>query len=680
MRFAFLTLAAISLAGSAAAQMPLPPFGNFFTTGTTRGFYFQCPVNCIVTGLAVPDITDPFQVVEFIDFGLTAPPAFAASVVGTQMFYDNTTAAQSIIPVTLQLTPGNWYGVLGCGNATVGSATSQNPYSTQTGTFTSDILGTPTDIYRLLTQTPIGSNGGNQACSAELAGTISRVEVYITPAAGIFASFTSTPSTGASPLSVAFTDTTFTDDPGGVIAWDWDFDGDGISDSTAQNPTFVYTACGSYDVTLTATDVINGSNTTTVVGAVEVDDVVASFTVAELAPGTGLWLFTDTSAPTPISWDWDFDGDGIIDDTTQNPVYFDPGMSGLLSLPNCTLTVGGQGGCFTNTITQNVQATGYGVVEVLTGGNGTVGTPSVGTYFNVTVGAEGVNITDLNTGVYGFAGGMDVSVFVTAGGHAGKEGNINAWTLATSGSGIATGTGTVAVPEMVPVTLNNPFYLPANSTYGVAVMHTDQAGGSMQVSYTTGPGNAPYGNADLTIHPLDPTTGAPTGCSATTFMGPCVFQPRLWNGRLIYSTCSVSQAAAGGSYAAGCVNSAGVVPSLTVTGPPQIGANLSLEVDSGLAAPAAVLIAFGTSKDVYNGLPLPLDLGALGAPGCELATSIIVTDLLIANPGANPYSLALPNNPAYMCQVFYQQAAVLDVGVNALGFVLSNATATSLGN
>src|SRR5690606_22120316 len=139
-------------------------------------------------------------------------------------------------------------------------------------------------------------------------------------------------------------------------------------------------------------------STTTVVGAVNVDEVVASFTVAELAPGTGLWLFTDTSSPAPTAWDWDFDGDGIVDDTTQNPVYVDPTMASILLLPNCTLTVAGQGGCFTNTVVQNVAATGYGVVEgPILGGNGLTGTPTSGVYFDIQVGASGVNITGLDT-------------------------------------------------------------------------------------------------------------------------------------------------------------------------------------------------------------------------------------------------------------------------------------------
>jgi hypothetical protein len=113
---------------------------------------------------------------------------------------------------------------------------------------------------------------------------------------------------------------------------------------------------------------------------------------------------------------------------------------------------------------------------------------------------------------------------------------------------------------------------------------------------------------------------------------------------------------------------------------PQLGGNLGLDVDSGLATPAAVLMVIGVSNTIYNGLPLPLDLAILGAPGCELATSVDATDLLIAAPGPNPWAFAIPNNPALMCFEFFQQAAVLDLPANAFGFVLSNATAAVVGN
>jgi hypothetical protein len=179
-------LAVLALASAATAQqMPMPPFNSFFTSSLTRGFFFQCPVNCVVTGLSVPDITDPFQVIELIDFGAAAaPPAYPATVVGTQLFYDNSTAAQSIIATAIPLVAGNYYGVLGAGNATVGSATSQNPYSTTQGIFASSVLGIATDIARLGTQSGIGANGGNQPMWSEMAGTISRVDVYVSSGGG----------------------------------------------------------------------------------------------------------------------------------------------------------------------------------------------------------------------------------------------------------------------------------------------------------------------------------------------------------------------------------------------------------------------------------------------------------------------------------------------------------------
>ncbi|MEN8006704.1 MAG: S8 family serine peptidase [Candidatus Krumholzibacteriota bacterium] len=62
------------------------------------------------------------------------------------------------------------------------------------------------------------------------------------------AAFTGTPTSGDYPLNVTFTDQS-TNDP---TSWSWNF-GDGGT-STAQNPTYAYTAAGTYTVTLTATN------------------------------------------------------------------------------------------------------------------------------------------------------------------------------------------------------------------------------------------------------------------------------------------------------------------------------------------------------------------------------------------------------------------------------------------
>ena len=63
--------------------------------------------------------------------------------------------------------------------------------------------------------------------------------------------FSATPTSGAAPLSVQFTDAS----SGGPTAWQWDFQNDGTIDSTQQNPTFAYTSPGSYSVKLTVSNV-----------------------------------------------------------------------------------------------------------------------------------------------------------------------------------------------------------------------------------------------------------------------------------------------------------------------------------------------------------------------------------------------------------------------------------------
>jgi len=69
------------------------------------------------------------------------------------------------------------------------------------------------------------------------------------PAAGAAqaVNFSASPSTGTAPLSVAFTNTT----TGTVTAWSWNF-GDGTT-SNAMAPVHIYTAPGTYQVSLTAT-------------------------------------------------------------------------------------------------------------------------------------------------------------------------------------------------------------------------------------------------------------------------------------------------------------------------------------------------------------------------------------------------------------------------------------------
>ncbi len=70
--------------------------------------------------------------------------------------------------------------------------------------------------------------------------------------------------TGPAPLTVQFYDVS----AGEVTAWAWDFDGDGLPDSTAQHPTHTFAAPGVYSVTLTVGGP-EGTDTAIEVGAVK---------------------------------------------------------------------------------------------------------------------------------------------------------------------------------------------------------------------------------------------------------------------------------------------------------------------------------------------------------------------------------------------------------------------------
>jgi PKD repeat protein len=81
------------------------------------------------------------------------------------------------------------------------------------------------------------------------------------------AAFSATPTSGTAPLTVAFADAS----TGSPTSWAWDFQNDGTVDSTERNPSFTYTAPGTYSVKLTATNA-GGSDAEVKTGYVTVGD------------------------------------------------------------------------------------------------------------------------------------------------------------------------------------------------------------------------------------------------------------------------------------------------------------------------------------------------------------------------------------------------------------------------
>jgi PKD repeat protein len=73
------------------------------------------------------------------------------------------------------------------------------------------------------------------------------------------ADFTASPTSGIAPLTVNFTNnSTGYDQP---LSYEWDFDNDGIVDSTDENPSYTYINPGTYTVKLTATDLDRSTDT-----------------------------------------------------------------------------------------------------------------------------------------------------------------------------------------------------------------------------------------------------------------------------------------------------------------------------------------------------------------------------------------------------------------------------------
>lgn len=641
-------LAALTFATTALAQgnVTLPAHATTYN-GFSRGYNFTANTNMIIAGLDLP--LDAFQA------GDTA--SYLVRVNGTQVLHSIGNAGP--ISTTILVNTGDIVDVIGNWSpATPGNFTAHNSYG-NSAPFATTINGVAHTLNRTGWQWDVGDPAFAGSYLNPGTGSIGRIFMTATPQAGIFANFTATPSTGASPLAVQFTDTTFTDDPGGVTQWAWDFENDGTVDSTLQNPSHIYTACGTYDVSLTATDVLNGSSTETKLAFVVTDAVVASFTSQVLAPS--IVQFTDTSTPTPTAWSWDFDNDGTVDSTVQNPVFAYPAGTGLV---DCVLTASRLCGPASTASEQLIPTTS--IVTTFAGGNGLTASGS-GNVFDLNVtNPLGITLTGVVMSPWVTTPGpVTVDVYLTEDdtGYAANHSNQALWRLVGTGSATTTSTATSGAPIPVDMPLAQRIHI-APGNYSMA-LHMTGAG----VVYTTGNGtNQVYSNADMTI-----TCGGGKGAPFATGMN----NPRVWNGALIYDDCAIGGLAGYGYLGNGCAGSAGV-SNLQATSNPALGGTLSININNLPINVAIMTLGLSNTSSILG--PLPLDLTGFGAPGCSALVSPDSNTVLIGAGGVATYNLNLPNNPIFICTPIFNQAFVVDPGFNGLGGVMSDAGTGILGN
>jgi hypothetical protein len=133
-------------------------------------------------------------------------------------------------------------------------------------------------------------------------------------------------------------------------------------------------------------------------------------------------------------------------------------------------------------------------------------------------------------------------------------------------------------------------------------------------------------------------------------------------------------------FAAGCQGSQGT-PSLSLTAPwtlPWIGDTMSVTATHLPLSVGVMLLGFSNQNS--NGVPLPLDLGAFGLPGCDLRVALDQSTLLLGSGGQATYTLPIPDDPALRGLPFYNQVVSLDPGANAFGATMSDAATAVVGS
>jgi trimeric autotransporter adhesin len=136
---------------------------------------------------------------------------------------------------------------------------------------------------------------------------------------------------------------------GSVNGWAWDFDNNGTTDATTQNPSHTFPAAGTYQVQLTATW---GGCTNIITKSVDVlPSPTSIFTATSpVCLGANSVITYTGNAPANATYTWNFDGGTVASGSGQGPYQVNWSSGGV---KNITLTVS-LGSCVSSVTTMQV--------------------------------------------------------------------------------------------------------------------------------------------------------------------------------------------------------------------------------------------------------------------------------------------------------------------------------------
>lgn len=485
--------------------------------------------------------------------------------------------------------------------------------------------------------------GDAQAAVGTVQANVGLVVEVTALRAALVPSFTVDRGSGDAPLTCRFTDRSWTSDPIGILAWLWDFDGDGAIDSVDRHPTWTF-GCGTHDVTLQVVDATHGLRVLRRERLIVTDTgpVTPSFTWQLVGPDT--LRFTDTTVPAATAWAWDFDGDGITDATTAAPtVTFASGAAPR----DVTLTVLRQcRGPFVvrqRVVVADALATGASGTVVLAPG----ATACVALEVTAVMGTDVIGVDVLPAD----AGTATVELFVGEPGA--DDGDPSTW---RSLGVMATAAAAAGRPRLVRLPV--PLHLePGTWSFALRALDAPLFGTGAAAQVGAGSGVA-WRQARVR-----------TGAFAGTLL-----PGQIWDGSVHVAATALTRAAGSGFAAAGCAGMNGV-PMWTTLGPPIAGGTWHARLHGPSADGAFAML--GLDRTAWSAGPLPWPVPQ--APGCALLVRPDHVRWLPGNGGVADCRLAIPPGSSLHGLPLFLQGVAVEPARNALGLVFGDLLAARVG-